>query len=41
MIKELIEENGGGISDKCMKDIENAPNPQAAFLRTAVELLPE
>ncbi len=41
MIKELIEENEGGISDKCMKDVENAPNPQAAFLRTAVELLPD
>ncbi|MCI5168149.1 MAG: hypothetical protein D3903_19185 [Candidatus Electrothrix sp. GM3_4] len=37
MIQEMRQEKGREISDRCMKDIENAPNPQAAFVRAAVQ----
>ena len=40
MIREMRQEKGAEISDKCMKDIENAPNPQAAFVRAAVDIQP-
>ncbi|MCI5166042.1 MAG: hypothetical protein D3903_08070 [Candidatus Electrothrix sp. GM3_4] len=40
MIREMRQEKGREISDKCMKDIENAPNPQAAFVRAAVDIQP-
>ena len=40
MIRELQQERGATISDKCIKDIENSPNPQAAFIRAAVNMLP-
>ncbi|MCI5150248.1 MAG: hypothetical protein D3916_12820 [Candidatus Electrothrix sp. MAN1_4] len=40
MIRELQQERGAEISDKCIKDIENSPNPQAAFVRAAVNMLP-
>ena len=40
MIREMRQEKGAEISDKCMKDIEDAPNPQAAFVRAAIDIQP-
>jgi hypothetical protein len=40
MIREMRQEKGAEISDKCIKDIENAPNPQAAFVRAAIDIQP-
>ncbi|WP_446011347.1 hypothetical protein [Candidatus Electrothrix sp.] len=40
MIREMRQEKDREISDKCMKDIEDAPNPQAAFVRAAIDIQP-